>query len=61
MFNFLVSCMVVALFCHTFMNFFLKVYTYLVTKVTGVAVAEHSVEVFFGKLFGGIFNFFKSL
>ena len=52
--NFLLFVMVAALFVHTFMNFFLKVYTYIVSKVSGVAVAEHLVETFFGKIFAGI-------
>lgn len=59
--NFLLFVMVAALFVHTFMNFFLRVYTYIVSKVSGVAVAEHSVETFFGKIFAGILNFFKTL
>lgn len=59
--NFLLFVMVAALFIHTFMNFFLKVYTYIVSKVSGVAVAEHSVETFFGKIFASILNWFKTL
>lgn len=59
--SFLLFVMVAALFVHTFFNFFLKVYTYIVTKVSGVAVAEHTVETFFGKLFTTVFNFFKTL
>ena len=59
--NFLLFVMVAALFVHTFMNFFLRVYTYIVSKVSGVAVAEHSVETFFGKIFASILNWFKTL
>lgn len=59
--DFLLFVMVAAVFVHTFMNFFLKVYAYVVAKVSGVVVVEHSVEAFFGKVFASVFGFFKQL
>jgi hypothetical protein len=53
--------MVAAIFVHTFLNFFLSIYATVVSKVSGVAVVEHSIEEFFGKLFSSVMNWFKHL
>jgi hypothetical protein len=54
--------MVAAIFVHTFMNFFLKIWSLVAAKVSGGTVAvEHSVEVFFSNLFAGVLGFFKKL
>jgi hypothetical protein len=59
--SFLLFVMVACIFVHTFLNFFLSVYANVVAKVSGVAVAEHSVEAFFGNVFAAIVSLFKKL
>jgi hypothetical protein len=59
--SFLLFVMVACLFVHTFFNFFLKVYATVVSKVSGIATVEYSVEDFFGKVFAAVFNWFKKL
>lgn len=59
--NFLMFVMVAAIFVHTFLNFFLSVYTSVVSKLSGVVVAEHSVEAFVSNVVSGVVGFFKKL
>jgi hypothetical protein len=64
--DFLMFVMVAALFIHTFLNFFMGVYTAAKTKLsaavgTEVASALSSVEQFFGSAVAAVVKFFKGL
>ena len=58
--------MVSALFIHTFLNFFLKIWSLIVAKVSSVdgyavPAVEHSIEVFVSKIVASILSWFKQL
>lgn len=53
--------MVAAIFAHSFLNFFLKIYSLVAGKATNTAAVEYSIEEAVAKIVSGVFGFFKHL